>query len=337
MCSCSNQLGVNRPVGDVVADLPLAVCLMGPTASGKTALAVELVQSGPFEIVSVDSALVYRGMDIGTAKPTADVLRVAPHRLIDICEPTSAYSAASFRSDAISAMEDIVAKGKTPLLVGGTMLYFRALERGLTELPAADSVVRARLDHLLQTQGSHYLHTQLAQVDPASAARIHPNDPQRIQRALEVYELTGKALSDLWRDANLSSPLPFRLLKFAVTPNDRQVLRARIELRFEQMLAGGFIDEVRTLRRQYNLTLDDTAMRAVGYRQVWQYLEGACDKEAMATLAVTATCQLAKRQLTWLRADASLNWLTGNGAENREKICQKIGELGINLATIKRQ
>lgn len=307
------------------ADLPLAICLMGPTASGKTALAVELVQRGPFEIVSVDSALVYRGMDIGTAKPDPHTLKIAPHRLIDICDPTEAYSAARFRADALAAMNEIVVKGKIPLLVGGTMLYFRALECGLTEMPAADPVVRARLDRELQLHGSRYLHARLVQVDPVSAARIHPNDPQRVQRALEVYELTGKPLSQLWLQASRDQPLPFRLRKFAVAPSGRAELRDRVTRRFRQMVEAGLVAEVEGLRGQANLSLDLASMRAVGYRQVWQYLDGDYDSAEMERLAITATCQLAKRQLTWLRSESELEWLRGDFSDNLVTLVRTLG------------
>jgi len=308
-----------------VADLPLAVCLMGPTASGKTALAVELVQRGPFEIISVDSALVYGGMDIGTAKPGPAVLSLAPHRLVNICDPTESYSAARFREDALASMHEIVANGKIPLLVGGTMLYFRALERGLSEMPAADPTVRLHLDQELQAHGSHYLHERLALIDPVSAARIHPNDPQRLQRALEVYELTGKTLTEHWQQANHAQALPYRLKKFAVIPPDRLELRERVAIRFRDMLQAGFIAEVEALRARAGMSVDLASMRAVGYRQVWQYLDGQYGYDDMERLAVTATCQLAKRQLTWLRSDHDLECLGGNSSDNLETLSRALG------------
>jgi len=298
---------------------------MGPTASGKTALAVELVQRGPFEIISVDSALVYRGMDIGTAKPGVELLVVAPHRLVDICDPTETYSAARFRADALTAMGEIVANGNIPLLVGGTMLYFRALERGLSEMPAADPSVRALLDQELQAHGSHYLHARLLHIDPVSAARIHPNDPQRLQRALEVYELTGKTLTEHWQQANHAQVLPYRLRKFAVIPADRLELRERVAIRFHDMLQAGLIAEVEALRALAGMSVDLPSMRAVGYRQVWQYLDGQHDYDEMERLAITATCQLAKRQLTWLRSDHDLECLGGNSSDNLESLCLGLG------------
>ncbi|SEQ44497.1 tRNA dimethylallyltransferase [Ectothiorhodospira magna] len=280
--------------------LPPAVFLMGPTATGKTDLAIHLCQSLPLEIISVDSALIYRGMDVGTAKPAPDLLAQVPHHLVDILDPAQTYSAARFREDALALMADITARGKVPLLVGGTMLYFRALDFGLDTLPEADPVIRARIDTLAARQGWEAVHRELAQVDPVSAARIHPNDPQRLQRALEVYYMTGAPLSSFHGGPRRSS-LPWRVLRLALMPPDRTRLRERIAQRFRQMLQQGLVEEVATLQARGDLTLDLPAMRAVGYRQVWGYLEGRSDYDAMTVQAITATRQLAKRQMTWLR------------------------------------
>jgi tRNA dimethylallyltransferase len=280
---------------------PPAIFLMGPTASGKTDLAVQIVRQLPCEIISVDSALVYRGMDIGTAKPGPEVLAEAPHRLIDILDPAEAYSAARFRADALAAMAEITAAGRVPLLVGGTMLYFRALEFGLDALPQADPELRRAIEAEADRLGWEALHRQLAEVDPESAARIHPNDPQRLQRALEVYRLTGRPLS-AFHGASQASSLPYRLLRLALMPADRAALRARIARRFEQMLELGLIPEVETLHRRKDLSPSLPAIRAVGYRQVWAHLEGQLDYQTMVRKAVTATGQLAKRQITWLRS-----------------------------------
>ncbi|NIR59382.1 MAG: tRNA (adenosine(37)-N6)-dimethylallyltransferase MiaA [Gammaproteobacteria bacterium] len=280
---------------------PPALFVMGPTASGKTELAVALARALAVEIVSVDSAMVYRGMDIGTAKPAPEVLAEAPHRLIDILDPAEAYSAARFRADALEAMADIVQAGRIPLLVGGTMLYFRALERGLSPLPSAEPAVRARLEAEAAEQGWPALHARLAVVDPLAAQRIHRNDPQRIQRALEVHELTGRPLTEL-QGVEAAQPIPYRVHKFVLEP-PRGLLRERIAERFEAMLALGLIEEVRALRARGDLRREMPSMRSVGYRQVWDYLEGRCDRATMARRAVTATRGLAKRQCTWLRAE----------------------------------
>lgn len=279
---------------------PDIVCLMGPTASGKTDLAVALVERLPFEIISVDSAMVYKGMDIGTAKPDAATLRKAPHRLIDFLDPAEPYSAARFRDDALREIKDIVAHDRIPLLVGGTMLYFRSLLQGLAELPAADETVRAELLAQAAQSGWPAMHAQLAAVDPASARRIHPNDPQRIQRALEVYRLTGVPLSQ-WH-ARSAQHLPYRAVLFGLLPGDRAVLHARISRRFDLMLEQGLLEEVTTLYARGDLDEDKPAIRAVGYRQVWQYLAGEIDRTSMRDKAVATTRQLAKRQLTWLRS-----------------------------------
>ncbi len=285
---------------------PPAVALMGPTACGKTDVAVALTQRFPVELVSVDSALVYRGMDIGTAKPGAEVLAVAPHRLIDIVDPAEAYSAARFREDALRELAAIRAAGRVPLLVGGTMLYFRALQRGLADLPAADQGIRDEITAAARRLGWPAVHAQLRAVDPESAARIHPNDPQRTQRALEVYRASGRTLSELTRQ-QAAAPPPVRLLKLALVETDRAALHERIADRFGRMLAEGFVDEVEGLRQRGDLTAELPSMRAVGYRQVWDYLDGKLSFDAMTERSVAATRQLAKRQMTWLRAEQDLH------------------------------
>ena len=300
----------------MIADArPPAVFIMGPTASGKTDLAVELAQWFPLDIVSVDSALVYRGMDIGTAKPDKALLRKAPHRLIDICDPAESYSAARFREDALREMAAISVAGRIPLLVGGTMLYFRALESGLAELPAADPAVRQALAEELEAQGLSGLHARLADVDPESAVRIHPNDPQRILRALEVFQLTGKPLSD-WHRSGTAAGFPYRVLKLVLAA-DREQLRERIARRFHAMLAAGLEDEVRALLEHEGLSPDLPSMRAVGYRQVAEYLRGASDRDAMIRKAIDATRQLAKRQMTWLRREQDAIWLRSGDPVSR--------------------
>jgi tRNA dimethylallyltransferase len=289
-----------------MAATPPVVLLMGPTACGKTDLAVELVRDYPCDIVSVDSALVYRGMDIGTAKPDAATLAVAPHRLIDILDPAQPYSAARFREDALGEIAEIRGRGRIPLLVGGTMLYFRALTEGLAELPAADPAVRDVLNREAQTHGWAALHRRLAQSDPETAARLHPNDAQRIQRALEVETLAGRPLSRLLRES-ASPPLAGPVVRIALTPTDRRWLHGRIEARFRSMLAEGFIDEVASLRARGDLTPEHPSMRAVGYRQVWSYLEGHYDHDTLLERGVAATRQFAKRQLTWMRREPDGN------------------------------
>ena len=257
--------------------LPPAVCLMGPTAAGKTDLAVTLVEQLPMDIISVDSVMVYRGMDIGSAKPDSATLARAPHRLIDIRDPAEAYSAAQFREDALREMAEISGEGRFPLLVGGTMLYFRALLSGLSSLPSADAEIRTRLEAEAEVEGWASLHRRLAEVDAAAATRIHPNDPQRIQRALEVYELTGVPLSELQQQQQVDQALPYRIIKLAVAPADRSILHQRIAQRIEQMLREGLVEEVESLRQRGDLHLDLPALRAVGYRQVWEFLDGDID------------------------------------------------------------
>ena len=292
-----------------MSDQPLAIFLMGPTASGKTDLAVDLAARFPCDIISVDSAQVYRGLDIGSAKPGSEVLAASPHRLIDICEPTEAYSAARFRDDALREMAEIVARGRVPLLVGGTMLYFRALQAGLAPMPEADPGIRARLEREAEVSGWADLHQRLLRVDPEAGARIHPHDSQRIQRALEVFEITGTPLSQWQRASAPLNPLPYRLLKLVRTPRERQVLRERIAHRFQAMLDAGLEDEVRRLWARGDLTPDLPSLRSVGYRQVLNYLLGGSSFEVMIERGVTATRQLAKRQLTWLRSEPDCHWL----------------------------
>lgn len=288
---------------------PLAVCLMGPTAAGKTELALALVAALPCTIISVDSAMIYRGMDIGTAKPNAATRAAAPHHLIDICDPTESYSAARFRAEALELMAAISAAGRIPLLVGGTMLYFRALEQGLAPLPSADPETRARLAEAARREGLAALHRRLAEVDPASAQRIHPNDPQRLLRALEVYEASAQPLSRLIETAPAAPVSSHRLLKLVRAPRDRTELHRRIAQRFHHMLAQGFEEEVRGLWNRGDLTADLPSMRCVGYRQMLNYLMGAYTYEMMIERAIVATRQLAKRQYTWLRAQADALWL----------------------------
>lgn len=292
--------------------LPPAIFIIGPTASGKTGLAMKLMRHFPIELISVDSALVYKTMDIGTAKPSPQELKKAPHRLISFLDPSESYSAADFRKDALREMQEITAKGKIPVLVGGTMLYFRALENGLAKLPTANPEIRQRLSDEAQRKGWDLLHQRLLKVDPEAGGRIHPNDQQRIQRALEVYEISGKPLSLLHKEASLGV-LPYRLFKIALIPESREWIRDLAKIRFDQMLEQGFIDEVKALHARTDLNADLPAIRAVGYRQVWDYLEGKLGKEEMIERAVIATRQLAKRQMTWMRSEPNI---TKYGAQN---------------------
>ncbi len=291
-----------RPVVSNVNAAPPAVLLMGPTASGKTDVAVELAERLPVDIISVDSAMVYREMDIGTAKPDAATLTRAPHRLIDIRDPAESYSAGDFLRDARQAMADITAAGRVPLLVGGTMLYFRAIQRGLAELPTADPEFRKALDKRAVRVGWETLHAELAAVDPTAAARIHPNDPQRIQRALEVYHATGSRLSQLQSDA-VPAAADYRLIRLVLAPGRHDNLRSNIEVRFNSMIERGFLEEVRRLYERGDLHADLPSMRAVGYRQLWRHLAGGVILDTAVREAVTATRQLAKRQRTWLRTE----------------------------------
>ena len=286
---------------------PPVVFLMGPTASGKTDIALRLAETRPMEIVSVDSAVVYRGLDVGTAKPPPDERARVPHHLVDIVDPEERYSAGRFRDDAVAAIEAIRARGRVPLLVGGTMLYFRALAEGLAPMPPADAEVRAALEREAEESGLAALHAELAGADPEAAARIHPNDPQRIQRALEVYRITGRPITAFQRERS-AEPLAAELLRIAVAPGDRERLHERIAARFDAMLAAGLVEEVRALRGRPGMHGDLPAMRAVGYRQAWQYLEGELDAAGLRQRGIVATRQLAKRQLTWLRGTPDVEW-----------------------------
>jgi tRNA dimethylallyltransferase len=284
-----------------MTSLPPAIFLIGPTASGKTNVAVELVKHLPVELISVDSALVFRDMDIGTAKPDAATLARAPHHLIDIINPTEAYSAAAFRHDALRLMHDITQRSKIPLLVGGTMLYFKALRDGLSDLPQSNPEIRAALDAEIAQHGIEYLHSQLAAVDAETAARLKPADTQRIQRAMEIYRITGQPMSSLIRQEE-SAVLPYRIIPIALIPGDRAVLHQRIATRFKAMLAQGLVDELQMLRKKYPLHPNMTSMRCVGYRQAWQFMEGEISEAQLLDTGIAATRQLAKRQLTWLRS-----------------------------------
>lgn len=287
---------------------PLAIFLMGPTASGKTDLAIQLRQQLPMEVISVDSALIYRGMDIGTAKPSKAELALAPHRLIDICDPAESYSAANFRTDALREMQEISAQGKIPLLVGGTMLYYKALLEGLSPLPSADEKVRSEIEAKAALIGWAGLHQELCKIDPISAQRINPNDSQRINRALEVFYLTGKTLTEL--TAQKGEALPYDILQFAIAPEQREVLHLRIEQRFHKMIELGFQQEVEKLYRRPDLNENLPSIRCVGYRQMWEYLRGDYDHDEMVFRGICATRQLAKRQITWLRGWTSpIQWL----------------------------
>ena len=306
---------------------PLAIAIMGPTASGKTAFALEVAERVGGEIVSVDSALVYRDLDIGAAKPTPEERARVPHHLLDVRDPWQAYSAAEFAHDARRALDDIAARGRLPVLAGGTGLYFQALLEGLAAMPAADAALRADITAHAQAQGWPALHAELARVDPAAAARIHATDPQRIQRALEVYRLTGKPISAWQRDARRARP-PFRVLKLALAPADRSVLHERIARRFDLMLDAGFLDEVHRLRALPGMQAvaaprDLPAVRAVGYRQAWEFLDGQGTAADFRERAIAATRQLAKRQLTWLRGERDLRWF--DPATDRARLDDALG------------
>ncbi|MGB5738184.1 MAG: tRNA (adenosine(37)-N6)-dimethylallyltransferase MiaA [Woeseia sp.] len=299
------------------------ICLMGPTASGKTGIALRLAEQFPVDVISVDSALVYRGMDIGTAKPDAATLAQVPHRLIDICEPEDAYSAGTFVRDALAAIDEILAQGRIPLLVGGTMLYFRALTQGIAELPEASPELRAELDAEAARAGWPALHAELARHDPAAAARINPNDSQRIQRALEVFRLSGKPLTE-WQ-IQTAPAANHRYVKLALLPASRATLHARIKKRLDEMLAAGFVEEVRTLMARPALTPEHASMRAVGYRQIWAWLAGLTDQETATARALAATRQLAKRQITWLRSELSLHAFDPLEADAFVAITDRVG------------
>ena len=284
-----------------------AVLLMGPTGAGKSDLAVQLAEKFPFEIVSTDSALVYRGMDIGTAKPDLETRGRVPHHLIDIRDPASTYSAGEFVLDASAIMEDIWRRGRVPLFVGGTMLYFHALSQGIADLPEGNPEVRAQIDARAASVGWPEMHRELSEVDPEAAAKIHGNDPQRIQRALEVFRITGQPISKL-QQSRVSVLEDVEVIELALAPVDRKVLHERIQKRFAAMLAAGLVDEVKKLRERSDLHAEQPSMRAVGYRQVWRYLAGECSLNEATERAIAATRQLAKRQLTWLRARPHAQW-----------------------------
>jgi tRNA dimethylallyltransferase len=305
------------------SEKPTAIFLMGPTASGKTALAIELRQRFPVDIISVDSALVYRDMNIGTAKPDSETLRQAPHALIDIRDPSGSYSAAEFREDALAEMSGITGRDRVPLLAGGTMLYFKALSQGLARLPSADPEIRRAIEQKAQAIGWAELHGQLAGQDPEIAQRIHPNDPQRISRALEVIELTGRKMSDLQQE-QAGEQLDYRVLRIIACPEPRAVLHQRIEMRYRQMLEEGFMDEMKALHRRGDLKPEMPSMRCVGYRQGWSHLEGEISLEEMGEKALAATRQLAKRQLTWLRQETDALWYDPTVGNEKEFVFREV-------------
>jgi tRNA dimethylallyltransferase len=311
---------------------------MGPTAAGKTDLAIELTKVLPCELISVDSALVYRGMDIGTAKPSKALLDAYPHRLIDILDPSQSYSAADFRTNALQAMAEITARGKIPLLVGGTMLYFKALLEGLADMPAADAEVRAQIEAQAASQGWQALHDELASIDPVSAARIHPNDPQRLVRALEVFRVSGMSMTAHREQQSAQSAqasasgrhqLPYTVANLAIAPTDRKVLHDRIAVRFRQMLDEGFVEEVVALRSRGDLHSNLPSIRAVGYRQVWDHLDGRLTRDEMQERGIIATRQLAKRQFTWLRSWQDLHWLDSLACDNLPRALKYLGSVSI--------
>jgi len=310
---------------------------MGPTCSGKTGAAIALAQRLPFEIINVDSALVYRGLEIGAARPSPEELAQAPHRLLGFLDPTEPYSAARFREDALAEIADIHAAGRIPLLVGGTMLYFKALQQGLANMPAADPVLRAEMEAVAAEKGWPELHRQLAEVDPEAAARLKPNDGQRIQRALEVFRLTGQSLSDLHRQQrsvalsdsadNDKVPFPYNTKSFALAPASRALLHERIALRFHAMLDAGLVEEVEKLRARGDLRRELPAIKAVGYRQVWDYLDGQYGYAEMVERGIIATRQLAKRQFTWLRGWPELEWFDSDAPDLTEQLERSLAPL----------
>jgi len=296
---------------------------MGPTASGKTELAIRLSEELPVDIISVDSVMVYRGLDIGSAKPSAKILKKAPHRLIDICDPSESYSAAQFCDDALREIKVSLDNNRTPLLVGGTFLYFKALQNGLSPLPSADQSVRQQLSQQAQSIGWKAMHARLQKIDPDSATRIHHNDPQRIQRALEVHEITGKTMSELVSCSN-NKQFPYPILKIVIANKDREQLHRNIANRFQKMLNQGLVAEVEVLYSREDLHAGLPAIRAVGYRQVWEYLAGDIDKETMQEQAVIATRQFAKRQFTWLRSDTEVDWLDATSETIFEQVLKRV-------------
>ena len=321
-----------------MSSLPPAIFLMGPTAAGKTDLALELARVLPCDLISVDSALVYRGMDIGTAKPERVVLDAFPHALIDIRDPAESYSAAEFRADALAAMAESAARGRIPLLVGGTMLYYKALLEGLADMPSADPAIRAELEARAAAEGWEALHRELAEVDPQSAARIHPNDPQRLTRALEVYRLSGLSMTEHRLRQAAGNPdagtsgagqLPYTVAQLAIAPAQRQVLHDRIAQRFRVMLEQGFVEEVEALRRRSDLHAGLQSIRAVGYRQVWEYLDGELSRDDMVERGIIATRQLAKRQFTWLRGWENLHWLDSLACDNLSRALKYLESVSI--------
>ncbi|UTW09448.1 tRNA (adenosine(37)-N6)-dimethylallyltransferase MiaA [Pseudomonas benzenivorans] len=318
--------------------LPPAIFLMGPTAAGKTDLAMELARVLPCELISVDSALIYRGMDIGTAKPDKAVLGAFPHRLIDIRDPAESYSAAEFRDDALAAMAQITARGRIPLLVGGTMMYYKTLLEGLADMPGADPQLRAELEARGQAEGWAALHRELQAVDPESAARIHPNDPQRLTRALEVYRLSGMTMTTHRQRQAAEKPggggagagqFPYTVAQLAIAPAERSVLHARIAQRFQLMLEQGFVAEVEGLRRRGDLHVGLPSIRAVGYRQVWDYLDGNLSYTQMRERGIVATRQLAKRQFTWLRGWDGVHWLDSLDRDNLSRALKYLASVSI--------
>ena len=322
----------------MIETLPPAIFLMGPTASGKTDLALQLADALPCEIISVDSALIYRGMDIGSAKPNAEILQKYPHHLIDILDPAQSYSAAQFRDDALQAMADITARGRIPLLVGGTMLYFKALTEGLAAMPSADPEVRTRLEQQAASEGWAALHSELQRIDPVSAQRIHPNDPQRLLRALEVWHISGQTMTQLRAKQSLEKQqllasngahLPYNVATFAIAPQQRSVLHERIAQRFQQMLEQGFIAEVEALRQRGDLHVDLPSIRAVGYRQAWAYLDGEYAYDEMIERGIIATRQLAKRQFTWLRSWDDVEWLDSLSCNKMSQVLKRLERLSI--------
>lgn len=308
-------------------NLPPAIFLMGPTAAGKTDLAMHLFDNLPCDIISVDSALIYRDMNIGTAKPDPDMLAKYPHRLVDILDPAESYSVAEFCQDALKEMQQISASGRIPLLVGGTMMYYNALQKGLAQLPEADDAIRLHISAQAEAEGWPAIHAELAKVDPESAHRLKPNDSQRLQRALEVYRVSGKTMTELWAE-QAAYQLPYNVINLSIAPSDRSVLHKRIEQRFHIMLEQGFIEEVKALYARGDLNTQMPSVRCVGYRQAWSYLDGEWDYETMVHKGIVATRQLAKRQITWLRGWENLQWLETEDKDNLQR-CLKIVESGI--------